>query len=263
MTSFMEKFRSARSTNNSLLCLGLDPDRDRIPEIFEQMEVEKWCKNIIESAVHVASVVKPNVAFFSANRLENELERVIAYAQYCDLPVILDAKRGDIGNTARQYAREAFERYGADAVTLNPYLGFEDCMEPYLEYDGRGLIILCHTSNKGSGEFQELMVDPTTGRLVYERVAEVAAKWDEKAGGGRIGLVLGATYPAELANIRRIVGPDVFILAPGVGKQAGDVEATVKAGGENMAINVSSGINYAKNPFAAAQEFRDQFNLYR
>ena len=259
----MEKFQIARDTKNSLLCLGVDPDRDRIPEVFEKKQVGQWCKRMVDETSQVVSVVKPNIAFFSANRLEAELEGLIDHTHRWGLPVILDAKRGDIGNTARMYATEAFERYGADAVTLNPYLGFEDCMEPYLEYEGKGLIILCHTSNRGSREFQELMVDPTTGRLVYERVAEVAAKWDEKAGGGRIGLVLGATYPAELANIRRIVGPDVFILAPGVGKQAGDVEATVKAGGENMAINVSSGINYAQNPGFTAQEFRDQFNLYR
>ena len=212
---------------------------------------------------------KPQIAYFASQRAEDQLEQLIAYIHeaYPGIPVILDAKRGDIGSTAEHYAKEAFERYQADAVTVSPYMGF-DSMQPYLVHPDKGVIVLCRTSNAGGSDVQFL---ETNGRPVYQVVAERARDaWNTS---GQMGLVVGATFPQEIRRVREIVG-DMPLLIPGIGVQGGDIEATVRAGrtadGTGMMINSSRAILYASSDsdFAdaargVAQATRDQINQYR
>jgi len=212
---------------------------------------------------------KPQIAYFAAHRAEDQLEQLMAHMRRVapDVPVILDAKRGDIGSTAEHYALEAFERYKADAVTVSPYMGF-DSMQPYLAYPDRGVIVLCRTSNPGGSDVQFLQVD---GKPLYQLVAEAAReRWNTT---GQMGLVVGATFPNEIARVRQIVG-DMPLLIPGIGAQGGDIEATVKAGrtadGTGMMINSSRAILYAsrEKDFAAAArnvalQTRETINRYR
>jgi orotidine-5'-phosphate decarboxylase len=271
--TFIDKLSSAWSSGNSLLCVGLDPDIAKFPAELKGKPhaVAEFCKAIIDATADLACGFKPQIAYFAALRAEDQLEDICAYvrSQYPHIPLVLDAKRGDIGATAEQYAREAFERYGADAVTVNPYMGF-DSVAPYLEWKDRGAIILCRTSNPGGSDLQFLKVD---GEPLYQRVARlVAEKWNAN---GQCGLVVGATFPDELAEVRRMVG-DMPLLVPGIGAQGGDVRATVHAGktanGTGMMINSSRAILYAKpgegEDFAAAarrvaMETRDAINSFR
>jgi orotidine-5'-phosphate decarboxylase len=222
----------------------------------------------VDATHDLACAFKPQIAYFASGRAEDQLEELIRYikATYPQVPVVLDAKRGDIGSTAEHYAREAFERYSADAVTLSPYMGF-DSVAPYLEYKNKGAIILCRTSNAGGSDLQFL---ESQGRKVYQLVARlVADKWNTS---GQCGLVVGATFPEELAEVRAIVG-DMPLLVPGIGAQGGDIAATVKAGKTQpggMMINSSRAILYASSgeDFAAAArqvalETRDAINRYR
>jgi orotidine-5'-phosphate decarboxylase len=243
---FSDKLREAWDSTNSMLCVGLDPDPTRIPAHlgigFES--VQRFCIDVIDAVADVACAVKPQIAYFSAIGAESVLEVVCEHVRlrHPHLVLILDAKRGDIGDTASLYAREAFERYGADAVTVNPYLG-TDALTPFLTTPGKGTIVLCRTSNAGSGEFQSQMID---GEPLYERVARTAAaSWSTM---GDCALVVGATYPDELARVRALVG-DMPILVPGVGAQGGDVDAVVRAGrthdGRGLIINSSRAVLYA------------------
>lgn len=254
--SFIEKLSRAWSAQRSLLCVGLDPDVSRFPAHLQRQPdaIFTFCKAIIDATAEAACCFKPQIAYFAALRAEDQLEAICDYLRenYPALPVILDAKRGDIGATAEQYAREAFERYGADAVTVSPYMGF-DSVAPYLEWKDRGAIVLCRTSNAGGSDLQFLSVD---GRPLYLHVAQmVAEKWNTN---GQCGLVVGATFPAELAQVRALVG-DMPLLVPGIGAQGGDVEATVRAGrtaqGAGMMINSSRAILYAKPDEAAGEDF--------
>lgn len=244
--TFVEKLSAAWDANDSMLCVGFDPDVARFPAqwVGNPAHIFDFCKAIIDATADVACAFKPQIAYFSALRAEDQLEALCDYMRthYPAIPIVLDAKRGDIGATAEQYAREAFERYGADAVTVNPYMGF-DSVAPYLEYKDKGVIILCRTSNAGGSDLQFLNVD---GVPLYQHVARlVADKWNTT---GQCGLVVGATFPEELAKVREIVG-DMPLLVPGVGAQGGDVVATVKAGkthsGAGMMINSSRAILYA------------------
>ncbi len=271
--NFINKLSAAWTSNNSLLCVGLDPDVARMPAAYQSAPdgIFLFCKEIIDATADLACSFKPQIAYFAALGAELQLEQICTYLRntYPDMPLILDAKRGDIGATARQYAREAFDRYGADAVTVNPYMG-SDSVEPYMEWAERGVIVLCRTSNPGGSDLQFLDVD---GQPLYQRVARlVADKWNSN---GQCALVVGATFPAELAAVRAIVG-DMPLLVPGVGAQGGDVEATVRSGktaaGTGMMINSSRAILYAApqgaEDFAAAArrvalETRDAINLYR
>ena len=271
--NFINKLNAAWAANDSLLCVGLDPDTERLPAQFRASAdgIYQFCKEIIDATADLASSFKPQIAYFAALGAEQQLERICAYLRdkYPHIPLILDAKRGDIGATAKQYAREAFDRYGADAVTVNPYMGF-DSVEPYMEWRDRGVIVLCRTSNPGGSDLQFLEVD---GKPLYQHVARlVAEKWDKN---GQCSLVVGATFPEELAQVRAIVG-DMPLLVPGVGAQGGDVEATVKSGrsanGTGMMINSSRAILYAApqagEDFAAAArrvalDTRDAINRYR
>jgi len=271
--NFINKLTAAWTRNDSLLCVGLDPDLARFPAHLqaEPDGIVRFCKAIIDATADLACAFKPQIAYFAALGAEDQLEEICRYLResYPHIPLILDAKRGDIGATARQYAREAFDRYGADAVTVNPYMGF-DSVEPYMEWADRGVIVLCRTSNAGGSDLQFLDVG---GQPLYQHVARlVAEKWNRN---GQCALVVGATFPEELAQVRAIVG-NMPLLVPGIGAQGGDVAATVQSGrsanGMGMMINSSRAILYATpqegEDFAAAarrvaQETRDEINRYR
>jgi orotidine-5'-phosphate decarboxylase len=271
--SFTAKLSAAWTSQQSLLCVGLDPDLAKLPAALQNRPdgVLAFCTAIVDATADAACAFKPQIAYFSALRAEDQLEDLCAYIRdrYPHIPIVLDAKRGDIGATAEQYAREAFERYGADAVTVNPYMGF-DSVEPYLSWADRGVIILCRTSNAGGSDLQFLQVE---GKPLYLHVAElVASRWNRN---GQCGLVVGATFPQELAQVRQIVG-DMPLLVPGIGAQGGDVEATVKAGktpgGAGMMINSSRAILYAKPQGSedftqaarrVALQTRDEINRHR
>ena len=271
--NFIDKLSVAWTTSNSLLCIGLDPDPAKFPGAMQgrQAAIVDFCKAIIDATADLACAFKPQIAYFAALGAEAQLETICAYlrSNYPQVPLILDAKRGDIGATAHQYAREAYDRYGADAVTLSPYMGF-DSIEPYLAWQDRGQIILCRTSNPGGSDLQFLDVG---GRPLYQKVAElVATQWNRN---GQCALVVGATFPEELAQVRAIVG-DMPILVPGIGAQGGDVAATVAGGktaaGAGLMISSSRAIIYAtpggNEDFAAAARrvataTRDEVNACR
>ncbi len=246
VVTFIKKLDAAWRASDSLLCVGLDPDLTKIPPHLREYPdaILQFCIAMIDATAASACAFKPQIAYFAAARAEDQLEAVCGYLRqhYPQCPIILDAKRGDIGATAQQYAREAFERYGADAVTVNPYMG-HDSIAPYLEWPDRGVIVLCRTSNPGGSDLQFLQVD---GKPLYQHVAQlVAEKWNTN---GQCGLVVGATFPDELAKVRAVVG-DMPLLVPGIGAQGGDVAATVVAGltsdGRGMLINSSRAILYA------------------
>ncbi len=236
--------------------------RGRDDAIFE------FCREIVDATHDLVCAYKPQIAYFAAEHAEDQLAALIKYiaTRYPDIPVVLDSKRGDIGPTAEQYAREAFERFGAHAVTLSPYLGF-DSIEPFLADPLKGAIILCRTSNPRSADLQMLEVG---GVPLYEHIAHlVTTKWNST---GQCGLVVGATYPAELARVRTIVG-DMPLLVPGIGAQGGDVEASVRAGATaagGMIINSSRAILYAAqgedfghHARSVAVQTRDSINMAR
>lgn len=235
--------------SHTLLCVGLDPDPVRLPQGIDPTPdgILRFCTRIIDATAQYACAFKPQAAAFAALRAEDQLESLIAHIHHHHpgIPVVLDAKRGDIGNTARWYAEEAFHRYQADAVTVNPYMG-SDTLEPWLEHRDKGIFILCRTSNPGAGELQDLTL--TSGERLYEHVATAAAqRWNQH---GNCGLVVGATRPEELARVRQIVGPAMPLLVPGVGAQGGDLPATLAAGrtpAGGLLINASRAILYAGN----------------
>lgn len=240
-----------------MLCVGLDPDPARLPASLAGRPdaIEQFCIGIIDATADVVCAFKPQVAYFAALGAEAQLERICAYVRHRhpDVLLVLDAKRGDIGPTAQQYAVEAFDRYGAHVVTVNPYLG-GDSVVPFLRHAapaGGGVFVLCRTSNPGSGDFQSLLVD---GEPLYLHVARRVQQWNEI---GDCGLVVGATYPDELRQVRALVG-DLPLLVPGVGAQGGDVEATVAAGADStgfgMVINSSRAILYASTDTDTARD---------
>ncbi len=269
--TFIESLTAAWQRNNSLLCVGLDPDPARFPAHLQGRDdaIFTFCQAIVDATADLVCSFKPQIAYFAAHRAEDQLEALIAHihTRHPGIPVILDAKRGDIGSTAEQYAIEAFERFRADAITANPYMG-RDSAEPYLAYRDKGVILLCRTSNPGGSDLQFLDVG---GEKLYERVARlVAGEWNTS---GQCALVVGATFPAEIERVRAIVG-DLPLLVPGIGAQGGDIEATVRAGrtcnGSGLMINSSRAILYAGKDenFAAAarrvaEETRDAINRSR
>jgi len=271
MTSFTQQLARAWETNNSLVCVGLDPEIERFPAHVraEASPIFHFNRAIIDATADLVCAYKPQFAHYAAYEAEDQLERTIEYIHrtHPGVPVILDAKRGDIGNTAERYASEAFERYGADAVTVNPYLG-GDSLEPFLRHSERGVLVLCRTSNPGAGDLQDL---PVAGRPLYQVVAELAARrWNSR---GNCLLVVGATYPRELAAVRALVG-DMALLVPGVGAQGGDVEQVVASGrtrsGTGLIISSSRAILYASagEDFATAARsatarLREQINTSR
>ena len=277
--TFIESLNAAWECNNSLLCVGLDPDPAKFPAQFKNKPnaVFDFCASIVDATADLVCCFKPQIAYFAAQRAEDQLEALIAHihAKHPGTPVILDAKRGDIGSTAEQYAVEIFERYKADAITVNPYMG-RDSVDPYLAYPNKGVILLCRTSNPGGSDLQFLDIGTAEQpEKLYERVARlVASEWNST---GQCALVVGATFPGEIARVREIVG-DMPLLVPGIGAQGGDVEATVRAGrtnkgqapGRGLMINSSRAIlyagkgeDYAAAARSVAQETRDTINRYR
>ena len=273
MSTFIHRLQGTWARNDSLVCVGLDPEIERFPEhvAAHASPIFQFNKAIIDATADLVCAYKPQFAHYAAYEAEDQLQRTIEYIHetYPDVPVILDSKRGDVGNTAERYANEAFERYGADAVTVNPYLG-ADSLEPFLKHADRGVIVLCRTSNPGAHDLQDLTV-AGDGRRLYHVVAGLAAQqWNTR---GNCLLVVGATYPQELAEVRRIVG-DMPLLVPGVGAQGGDVAAAVRNGqtaaGTGLIISSSRGILYASRggDFASAartatERLRSQINEHR
>ena len=275
--TFIETLKTAWDRNNSLLCVGLDPDPAKFPAELKGRPdaIFTFCSRIADATADLACCFKPQIAYFAAQRAEDQLEALIAHihAQHPGIPVILDAKRGDIGSTAEQYAVEVFERYQADAITVNPYMG-RDSIDPYLAYADKGVILLCRTSNPGGSDLQFLDVGTSQHpEKLYERVARLAAgEWNRS---GQCALVVGATFPAEIARVRQIVG-DMPLLVPGIGAQGGDVQATVDAGRtashSGLMINSSRAIlyaapigdeDYAQAARRVAGATRDTINRYR
>ncbi|RZL02861.1 MAG: orotidine-5'-phosphate decarboxylase [Rubrivivax sp.] len=229
--SFTQQLQHAQAHNDSMLCVGLDPEPSRFPGAWKDQpaRIYDFCTAIVDATKDLVCAFKPQIAYFAAHRAEDQLERLMAHMKRAapHVPVILDAKRGDIGSTAEQYAREAFERYQADAVTLSPFMGF-DSVEPYLRYPGKGVILLCRTSNPGGSDLQNQRLADVPGQpRLYEHLAALAqGPWNTN---GQVGLVVGATFPEEIARVRELA-PTLPLLIPGVGAQGGDASATVKAG---------------------------------
>ena len=269
--TFLDMMRTAERQNGSMLCVGLDPEPAKFPTHMQgdTGKIYDFCAAIVDATADLVMAFKPQIAYFAANRAEDQLERLMAHMRRTapQVPIILDAKRGDIGSTAEQYAREAFERYGADAVTLSPFMGF-DSLQPYLTYHGKGAFLLCRTSNPGGDDLQLQRLGSVAGEpLLYEHIARLAqGPWNLN---GQLGLVVGATYPAEIERVRA-VAPTMPLLIPGVGAQGGDAVATVKAGwrgvkgvdgtvGETLSpiiVNSSRAILYASSTPDFAQAAR-------
>ncbi|MFI4956096.1 MAG: orotidine-5'-phosphate decarboxylase [Gammaproteobacteria bacterium] len=257
MNAFLENIRARLS--KSALCVGLDPEPNLFPDFIQAQDHPIFTFNqaIIDATHDLVCCYKPQIAHFAAVGAEDELEMTIDYLKeyYPDIPIILDAKRGDIGATAEKYAIEAFGRYGADALTVNPYLG-PDSIEPYLDYDDTGVFVLCHTSNPGADTLQGLIAN---GKPIYEHVVEMTLALDTDT---PVGFVVGGTAPDIIANVRTLA-PEALLLIPGVGTQGGDFKTCREAGGKHAIISVSRAILYAsqgkdfaKMARVAAQSFK-------
>ncbi len=266
--NFLDKLLNVSRKNNSLVCVGLDPD----PDLMPQVGVYEFNRAIIDATSDLVCAYKPNLAFYEALGIEG-MEALLKTVEDVPsgIPVIADAKRGDIGNTARAYAKALFETFGFDATTVNPYLGY-DSLEPFLVYEDKGVFILCRTSNPGAADFQDTLSQesPTSSFPLYELVARKAQAWNTQ---GNIGLVVGATYPGQLKRIRQLC-PEMPLLIPGIGAQGGNLAAAVRYGvdanGERALISSSRPILYASkgNNFATAArqgvlELRGEINRFR
>jgi len=265
--TFLEQLQGAERQNGSLLCVGLDPEPSKFPAGMkgDASKIYDFCAQIVDATADLAISFKPQIAYFAAYRAEDQLEKLMEHMRRNapHVPVILDAKRGDIGSTAEQYAKEAFERYGADAVTLSPFMGF-DSVQPYLKYHGKGAFLLCRTSNPGGDDLQNQRLASIEGQpLMYEHIAKLAqGPWNLN---GQLGLVVGATYPSEIERVRSLA-PTLPLLIPGVGAQGGDAVATIKAGYRQsngvttgaVIVNSSRAILYASSGDDFAQAARKE-----
>jgi len=265
--TFLDMLSQAERQQQSMLCVGLDPDPAKFPDHWrgDASKIYDFCAAIVDATADQCIAFKPQIAYFAAHRAEAQLERLMAYlrAQAPQVPVILDAKRGDIGSTAEQYAKEAFERYGADAVTLSPFMG-RDSVQPYLRYRGKGAFLLCRTSNPGGDDLQAQALAALPGQpRLYEHIAQLAqTAWNDN---GQLGLVVGATYPQDLARVRALA-PTLPLLIPGVGAQGGDATATVRAAWRGSAtqttgpivVNASRSVLYADSGAKFAQAARQE-----
>ncbi len=269
--NFIQQLARADTANDSMLCVGLDPDPAKFPGSWKDDpdRIFDFCATIVDATKDLVIAFKPQIAYFAAQRAEEQLERLIAHIHSVApaVPVILDAKRGDIGSTAEQYAREVFERYRADAVTLSPFMGF-DSIEPYLAYEGKGAILLCRTSNPGGSDLQAQTLP--NGDTLFEHIARLASgPWNRS---GQLALVVGATFPAEIERVRELA-PTLPLLIPGIGAQGGDAAATVRAGwrpdapiivsSSRAVLYASRGDNFAEAARAAASATRLELNAAR
>jgi uridine monophosphate synthetase len=258
--SFIERLEERVREVDSILCVGLDPHPDDLPT-RNAKSAKQFCLDLIDQTYEIAAAYKPNIAFFEIYGGDgiNALKEVIDAVPE-GIPVILDAKRGDISSTARAYAEAVFKQYGADAVTINPYLGF-DAIEPFIEDPEYGVFALCKTSNLGSADIQDQVTNE--GNMIYELIAEFSEKWNSN---NNLGLVVGATHPEALKKVRGIA-PKIWILAPGIGAQGGDLKEAVHAGlndeGLGLLVPVSRGISRSENSGEAAKKIRDQLNEAR
>jgi orotidine-5'-phosphate decarboxylase len=274
MRKFSSLLEQATRQNQSLLCVGLDPEPSKFPGAWagDASKIFDFCAAIVDATKDLVCAFKPQIAYFAAHRAEDQLERLMAHMKAVapDVPVILDAKRGDIGSTAEQYAREAFVRFQADAVTLSPFMG-RDTIDPFLAYPDKGVILLCRTSNPGGNDWQMQRLADVPGQpRLFEHLAHLAqTEWNTT---GQIGLVVGATFPAEIARVREIA-PTLPLLIPGVGAQGGDAEATVRAGltaqgtivvnSSRAVLYASSGDDFASAARRVAMETREALNQAR
>jgi orotidine-5'-phosphate decarboxylase len=274
--NFIQQLTRAEKANDSMLCVGLDPDPARFPGSWKDdpARIFDFCATIVDATRDLVIAFKPQIAYFAAQRAEEQLERLIAHIHQTapDVPLIIDAKRGDIGSTAEQYAREVFERYRADAVTLSPFMGL-DSIEPYLAYERKGALLLCRTSNPGGSDLQGQTL--ASGERLFEHIARLAhGAWNRN---GQLGLVVGATFPAEIERIRELA-PTLPLLIPGMGAQGGDAQATVRAGwraqggrttapiivsSSRAVLYASRGENFAAAARAAADATRLALNQAR
>ncbi|NOT87158.1 MAG: orotidine-5'-phosphate decarboxylase [Lysobacter sp.] len=271
MRGFIDRLRDRWEHADTLVCVGLDPEPAKFPSKFacDPDAIFNFCRDIVDATAPYVCAFKPQIAHFAAAHAEEALRMLIMHIgfRYPDIPVILDSKRGDIGSTAQHYASEAFDRYCADAVTVNPYLG-RDSVQPFLDRADKGVVILCRTSNPGAGDLQDMVVG---GRPLYQHVAEkIARDWNDN---GNCALVMGATWPEQLRDVRTLVG-NVPFLVPGIGAQGGDIEAVVRnaktADGTGLIISSSRAILYASNnddyaeaAASAARDLRDEINRWR
>ena len=261
---FQDKFEKAVILNNSLLCIGLDPDFEKLPGYFlkKSNPICEFNKGVIDKTHHLVCAYKPNIAFYEAAGIEGlrQLKKTIDYLKknYPVIPIVLDAKRADIPNTARMYAKSAFEFWQADAVTVYPHLGLDSVL-PFLEYKDKLTILLIKTSNPDSKMFQDLPVD---GEPFYLKIAQEIQKWPYE----NFGIFVGATYPGELKKLREIF-PDRIFLSAGLGTQGAQIKKAVRAGindrGEGIMFNASRSVLYVEDPQAAAQKLKDEINKYR
>lgn len=271
MRGFIDRLQDRWQHADTLVCVGLDPEPAKFPARFahDPDAIFNFCRDIIDATAPYVCAFKPQIAHFAAAHAEEALRMLIMHIgfRYPGIPVILDSKRGDIGSTAQHYASEAFERYAADAVTVNPYLG-RDSVQPFLDRGDKGVVILCRTSNPGAGDLQDMVVG---GRPLYQHVAEkIAREWNDN---GNCALVVGATWPDQLRDVRALVG-NVPFLVPGIGAQGGDVEAVVRnaktADGTGLIVSssrailyASHGDDYAEAAADAARALRDEINRHR
>ncbi len=265
--NFQQKLDKIVKKNNSLVCIGLDSDYEKIPAYLKKKKqpIFQFNKAIIDTTNDLVCAYKPNSAFYEAMGDEGvkQLKMTCDYlkTEHPIIPVILDAKRADIGNTNQGYVRYAFDYLGVDAITLHPYLG-KEAIEPFLQKKDKGIIILCKTSNVGAGELQDLIINK---RPLYKLVAQkVTKEWNKNK---NCLLVVGATYPKDLKEVRKIVGDDMTLLIPGVGAQGGDLEKTVRAGLNSkkagIIINSSRGIIFAKDPREETIRLKNEINKFR
>lgn len=271
MRSFMDRLRDRWHGADTLVCVGLDPEPAKFPAKFahDPDAIFHFCRDIVDATAPYVCAFKPQIAHFAAAHAEEALRMLILHIgfRYPDIPVILDSKRGDIGSTAQHYAAEAFDRYGADAVTVNPYLG-RDSVQPFLDRTEKGVVVLCRTSNPGAGDLQDMVIG---GRPLYQHVAEkIARDWNDN---DNCALVVGATWPDQLREVRAIVG-DVPFLVPGIGAQGGDVQAVVSnartrdgtgliVSSSRAILYASAGDDYAAAAAHAARTLRDEINRHR
>lgn len=271
MRSFMDRLRDRWHGADTLVCVGLDPEPAKFPAKFahDPDAIFHFCRDIVDATAPYVCAFKPQIAHFAAAHAEEALRMLILHIgfRYPDIPVILDSKRGDIGSTAQHYAAEAFDRYGADAVTVNPYLG-RDSVQPFLDRTDKGVVVLCRTSNPGAGDLQDMVIG---GRPLYQHVAEkIARDWNDN---DNCALVVGATWPDQLREVRAIVG-DVPFLVPGIGAQGGDVQAVVSnartrdgtgliVSSSRAILYASAGDDYAQAAAHAARALRDEINRHR